>query len=160
MYRIGNGYDVHRLVDGRKLILGGVDIPHNLGLDGHSDADAVVHALCDALLGACGAGDIGKHFPDTDDRWKGVSSLLLLKKVDDILQQRGYQVANADCTIVAQKPKLAPHIEAMKANLASALNIETHRINIKATTTEHLGFAGREEGIAAYAVALLQEEPF
>jgi len=160
MYRIGNGYDVHRLVDGRKLILGGVDIPHNLGLDGHSDADAVVHALCDALLGACGAGDIGKHFPDTDDRWKGVSSLLLLKKVADILQQRGYQVANADCTIVAQKPKLAPHIEAMKANLASALNIETHRINIKATTTEHLGFAGREEGIAAYAVALLQEEPY
>ena len=160
MYRIGNGYDVHRLVDGRKLILGGVDIPHKLGLDGHSDADAVVHALCDALLGACGAGDIGKHFPDTDDRWKGVSSLLLLKKVADILQQRGYQVANADCTIVAQKPKLAPHIEAMKANLASALNIETHRINIKATTTEHLGFAGREEGIAAYAVALLQEEPY
>jgi 2-C-methyl-D-erythritol 2,4-cyclodiphosphate synthase len=160
MYRIGNGYDVHRLVEGRKLILGGVDIPHNLGLDGHSDADAVVHALCDALLGACGAGDIGKHFPDTDDRWKGVSSLLLLEKVADILQQRGYQVANADCTIVAQKPKLAPHIEAMKANLASALNIETHRINIKATTTEHLGFAGREEGIAAYAVALLQEKPF
>jgi 2-C-methyl-D-erythritol 2,4-cyclodiphosphate synthase len=160
MYRIGNGYDVHRLVEGRKLILGGVDIPHNLGLDGHSDADAVVHALCDALLGACGAGDIGKHFPDTDDRWKGVSSLLLLEKVADILQQRGYQVANADCTIVAQKPKMAPHIEAMKANLASALNIETHRINIKATTTEHLGFAGREEGIAAYAVALLQEKPF
>ena len=160
MYRIGNGYDVHRLVEGRKLILGGVDIPHNLGLDGHSDADAVVHALCDALLGACGAGDIGKHFPDTDDRWKGVSSLFLLEKVADILQQRGYQVANADCTIVAQKPKLAPHIEAMKANLASALNIETHRINIKATTTEHLGFAGREEGIAAYAVALLQEKPF
>ncbi len=160
MYRIGNGYDVHRLVEGRKLILGGVDFPHNLGLDGHSDADAVVHALCDALLGACGAGDIGKHFPDTDDQWKGVSSLLLLQKVADILKQRGYQVANADCTIVAQKPKLAPHIEAMKANLANALNIEIHRVNIKATTTEHLGFAGREEGIAAYAVALLQEEPF
>ncbi len=160
MYRIGNGYDVHRLVEGRKLILGGVDIPHNLGLDGHSDADAVVHALCDALLGACGAGDIGKHFPDTDDQWKGVSSLLLLEKVADILKQRGYQVANADCTIVAQKPKLAPHIEAMKANLANAQNIETHRINIKATTTEHLGFAGREEGIAAYAVALLQEKPY
>jgi 2-C-methyl-D-erythritol 2,4-cyclodiphosphate synthase len=158
MYRIGNGYDVHRLVEGRKLILGGIDIPHSLGLDGHSDADVVVHALCDALLGACGAGDIGKHFPDTDDRWKGVSSLLLLKQVAKILHQRGYQVANADCTIVAQKPKLAPHMEAMKANLASALNIEIHRINIKATTTEHLGFAGREEGIAAYAVALLQEE--
>ena len=160
MYRIGNGYDVHRLVEGRKLILGGVDIPHNLGLDGHSDADAVVHALCDALLGACGAGDIGKHFPDTDDQWKGVSSLLLLQKVAEILKQRGYQVANADCTIVAQKPKLAPHIETMKANLANALNIETHRINIKATTTERLGFTGREEGIAAYAVALLQEEPY
>ena len=160
MYRIGNGYDVHRLVEGRKLILGGVDIPHTLGLDGHSDADAVVHALCDALLGACGAGDIGKHFPDTDDRWKGVSSLLLLEKVADILKQRGYQVANADCTIVAQKPKLAPHIEAMKANLTNALNIEIHRINVKATTTEQLGFAGREEGIAAYAVALLQEEPY
>jgi 2-C-methyl-D-erythritol 2,4-cyclodiphosphate synthase len=158
MYRIGNGYDVHRLVEGRKLILGGIDIPHSLGLDGHSDADVVVHALCDALLGACGAGDIGKHFPDTDDRWKGVSSLLLLKQVAKILHQRGYQVANADCTIVAQKPKLAPHMEAMKANLASALNIEINRINIKATTTEHLGFAGREEGIAAYAVALLQEE--
>ena len=158
--RIGFGYDSHRFNDGDYIIVGGIKIAFDKGLDAHSDGDVLLHALCDALLGAAAMGDIGKHFPDTDDQWKGVSSLLLLKKVADILQQRGYQVANADCTIVAQKPKLAPHIEAMKAHLASALNIETHRINIKATTTEHLGFAGREEGIAAYAVALLQEEPY
>ena len=160
MYRIGNGYDVHRLVEGRKLILGGVEIPHPRGLDGYSDADALLHALCDALLGACGAGDLGKHFPDTDPQWKDVSSLLLLQKVGAIVGERGYQVANADCTIVAQQPKLAPHMDAMKANIANALNLETHRINIKATTTETLGFAGREEGIAAMAVALLQEKDF
>lgn len=160
MYRIGNGYDVHRLVEGRKLILGGVEIPHPRGLDGYSDADALLHALCDALLGACGAGDIGKHFPDTDPQWKDVSSLLLLQKVGAIVGERGYQVANADCTIVAQQPKLAPHMDAMKANIANALNLETHRINIKATTTETLGFTGREEGIAAMAVALLQEKEF
>ncbi len=160
MYRIGNGYDVHRLVEGRKLILGGVEIPHPRGLEGYSDADALLHALCDALLGACGAGDLGKHFPDTDPQWKDVSSLLLLQKVGAIVGERGYQVANADCTIVAQQPKLAPHMDAMKANIAHALNLETHRINIKATTTETLGFTGREEGIAAMAVALLQEKDF
>ena len=153
--RIGNGYDVHRLIEGRKLILGGVDIPHSMGLDGHSDADALAHALCDALLGALGAGDIGAYFPDTDPKWKGISSLLLLKEVMRMCREKGFELANADSVIVAQKPKLASHLPEMKSNIASALDIETDRINIKATTTEKLGFAGREEGIAAYAVALL-----
>ncbi|MBT3922262.1 MAG: 2-C-methyl-D-erythritol 2,4-cyclodiphosphate synthase [Nitrospina sp.] len=153
--RIGNGYDVHRLVEGRKLILGGVDIPHSMGLDGHSDADALAHALCDALLGALGAGDIGAHFPDTDMKWKGVSSLLLLKEVMRMCREKDFVLANADSVIVAQKPKLAPFLPEMKKNIASALEVETDRINIKATTTEKLGFAGREEGISAYAVALL-----
>jgi 2-C-methyl-D-erythritol 2,4-cyclodiphosphate synthase len=151
--RIGNGYDVHRLVEGRKLILGGVEVPHSMGLDGHSDADVLVHALCDALLGALGAGDIGAYFPDTDPKWKGVSSLLLLKEV--MRMCKGFQLANVDSVIVAQQPKLASHLPKMKKNIASALDVETDRINIKATTTEKLGFAGREEGIAAYAVALL-----
>lgn len=158
MYRIGNGYDVHRLVEGRKLILGGVEIPHRLGLDGHSDADVLLHALCDALLGACGAGDIGGHFPDTDSQWKGVSSLLLLKRVGEICAERGFEVVNTDCVIVAQKPKVAPFIREMGKNIATALAVEASRINVKATTTETLGFAGREEGIAAYAVALLKEK--
>ncbi len=153
--RIGNGYDVHRLVEGRKLILGGVDVPHTLGLDGHSDADALIHALCDALLGALGAGDIGVYFPDTDPKWKGISSLLLLKEVMRMCREKGYELSNADTVIVAQKPKLAPHLPEMKENIASTMGIDTDRINIKATTTEKLGFAGREEGIAAYAVALL-----
>ena len=153
--RIGNGYDVHRLVEGRKLILGGVEVPHSLGLDGHSDADALVHALCDALLGALGAGDIGAYFPDTDAKWKGISSLLLLKEVMRMCREKGFQIANVDSVIVAQKPKLAPHLPEMKKNIALALDVETDQINIKATTTEKLGFAGREEGIAAYAVALL-----
>ena len=153
--RIGNGYDVHRLVEGRKLILGGVDVPHTLGLEGHSDADALVHALCDALLGALGAGDIGAYFPDTDPQWKGISSLLLLKEVMRMCREKGYELSNADTVIVAQKPKLAPHLPEMKDNIASTMGINTDQINIKATTTEKLGFAGREEGIAAYAVALL-----
>ena len=153
--RIGNGYDVHRLVEGRKLILGGVEVPHSMGLDGHSDADALVHALCDALLGALGAGDIGSYFPDTDPEWKGISSLLLLKEVTGMFRDKGFELANADSVIVAQKPKLASHIPEMKRNIATALDTETDRINIKATTTEKLGFSGREEGIAAYAVALL-----
>ncbi|PIR01317.1 MAG: 2-C-methyl-D-erythritol 2,4-cyclodiphosphate synthase [Nitrospinae bacterium CG11_big_fil_rev_8_21_14_0_20_45_15] len=157
MYRIGNGYDVHRLVEGRKLIIGGVDVPHSLGLDGHSDADVLLHALCDALLGACGAGDIGSHFPDTDAQWKGISSLLLLEKVVEICARYGRQIVNIDATIVAQKPKLAPHIPQMKLNLAKALKIPIEEINVKATTTEKLGFAGREEGIAAYAVVLLKK---
>ena len=156
MYRIGNGYDVHRLVEGRKLILGGVNIPHILGLDGHSDADVLCHALCDSLLGASGAGDLGKHFPDTDDQWKGVSSLVLLEETEKIVAARGYQITNIDTTIVAQQPKLAPHIQAMTRNIAECLKIHFDQVNIKATTTENLGFTGREEGISAYAVVLLQ----
>ena len=155
LIRVGNGYDVHRLVEGRKLILGGVDVPHSMGLDGHSDADALVHALCDALLGALGAGDIGKYFPDTDPKWKGISSLHLLKEVMRMCREKGFELVNADSMIVAQKPKLAPYISEMKKNIASILDVETDQINIKATTTEKLGFAGREEGISAYAVALL-----
>ena len=156
MYRIGNGYDVHRLIKGRKLILGGVDIPHRLGLDGHSDADVLCHALCDSLLGASGAGDLGKYFPDTDNKWKGVSSLVLLGKSGELVAERGFQISNVDTTIVAQQPKIGPHIESMTTNISETLKIDPTQINIKATTTERLGFAGREEGIAAYAVALLQ----
>ena len=155
LIRVGNGYDVHRLVEGRKLILGGVDVPHSMGLDGHSDADALVHALCDALLGGLGAGDIGNYFPNTDPKWKGISSLHLLKEVMRMCREKGFELANADSVIVAQKPKLAPYISEMKKNIASILDVETDQINIKATTTEKLGFAGREEGISAYAVALL-----
>jgi len=156
MYRIGNGYDVHRLVKGRKLILGGVDIPHGLGLDGYSDADVLCHALCDSLLGASGAGDLGKYFPDTDNKWKGVSSLVLLGKSGELVAERGFQISNIDTTIVAQQPKIGPHIESMTTNISETLKIDPTQINIKATTTERLGFTGREEGIAAYAVALLQ----
>jgi len=156
MYRIGNGYDVHRLIKGRKLILGGVDIPHGLGLDGHSDADVLCHALCDSLLGASGAGDLGKYFPDTDNKWKGVSSLVLLEKSGELVAERGFQISNIDTTIVAQQPKIGPHIESMTTNISETLKIDPTQINIKATTTEGLGFTGREEGIAAYAVVLLQ----
>ena len=156
MYRIGNGYDVHRLVKGRKLILGGVDIPHGLGLDGYSDADVLCHALCDSLLGASGAGDLGKYFPDTDNKWKGVSSLVLLGKSGELVAERGFQISNVDTTIVAQQPKIGPHIESMTTNISETLKIDPTQINIKATTTERLGFTGREEGIAAYAVALLK----
>lgn len=153
--RIGNGYDVHRLVAGRKLILGGVDVPHSTGLDGHSDADALLHALCDALLGAIGAGDIGAHFPDTDPQWKGISSMVLLEKVTANCRDKGFEIGNIDTIIVAQKPKLAQFLPDMKKNIAQAMAIDIGQINIKATTTEKLGFAGKEEGIAAYAVALL-----
>jgi len=156
MYRIGNGYDVHRLIKGRKLILGGVEIPHGLGLDGHSDADVLCHALCDSLLGASGAGDLGKYFPDTDNKWKGVSSLVLLEKSGELVAERGFKISNIDTTIVAQQPKIGPHIESMTTNISETLKIDPTQINIKATTTERLGFTGREEGIAAYAVALLQ----
>ena len=156
MYKIGNGYDVHRLVKGRKLILGGVEIPHSLGLDGHSDADVLCHALCDSLLGASGAGDLGKYFPDRDKKWKDISSLVLLEKSNKLVTERGYKIANIDTTIVAQQPKLSPYIESMITNIAESLKINPNQVNIKATTTEHLGFVGREEGIAAYAVALLQ----
>jgi 2-C-methyl-D-erythritol 2,4-cyclodiphosphate synthase len=154
--RIGHGYDVHRLVPGRRLILGGVDIPHETGLLGHSDADVLLHAICDAILGAIGEGDIGRHFPDTDPAYKGASSIMLLQQVMGIAGSRGYRVGNVDATIVAQKPKLAPYISQMVGNIADALGCEYDRVNVKATTTEELGFAGRKEGIAAYGVALLE----
>ena len=156
MFRIGNGYDVHRLVEGRKLILGGVEIEHTLGLDGHSDADVLLHAICDALLGACGAGDLGHHFPDTSAVYKDISSLVLLEKVAATLKERGFKLGNLDATVVAQKPKIAPYITQMRQNIASTLGATINQVNVKATTTEKLGFAGREEGIAAYAVALLE----
>ncbi len=156
-FRIGNGYDVHRLAAGRKLILGGVEVPHDKGLEGHSDADALCHAICDALLGAVGAGDIGHYFPDTDSQWKDISSLVLLEKVGQVVKERGYKISNTDATIVAQQPKLAPYIDQMKQNIAKALAIGPAQVNVKATTTEKLGFPGREEGIAADAVALVEK---
>ena len=155
--RIGSGYDVHKLVEGRKLILGGVDIQHHKGLLGHSDADVLIHAIMDALLGACALGDIGRHFPDTSDEFKGISSIILLKRVLDLIQNKGYCIMNIDATIVAQKPKLAPHIDLMRKNIAEALNTDIDNINIKATTEEKLGFTGREEGISAQAVCLLEK---
>ena len=157
MFRIGNGYDVHRLVEGRKLILGGVEIPHTLGLLGHSDADALLHAICDAILGALGSEDIGKYFPDTDPKWKGASSLILLKQVGVMCADQGFAVSNIDSIIAAEKPKIAPHIEGMKKNIASVLGIDPTQVNVKATTTETLGFVGREEGMAATSVVLLQK---
>jgi len=156
--RIGNGYDVHRLVAGRKLILGGVDVPHSKGLLGHSDADVLLHALSDAILGAIGEGDIGRHFPDTDPAYQGADSIKLLRQVMDLADAKGYRIGNVDATIVAQRPKLAPFIQQMKLNIARALSTDEERVNVKATTTEELGFAGRGEGIAAYAVALLEQK--
>lgn len=154
--RIGHGYDAHRLVEGRSLILGGVSIPHHLGLLGHSDADVLIHALCDAILGALAAGDIGHHFPDSDDRYKGISSLILLENVIGLAAKHAYTLGNADITVIAQSPKLAPYIAAMRENLAAACDTPVTEINIKATTTERMGFPGREEGIAAHAVVILQ----
>ena len=153
--RVGHGYDVHRLVTGRALVLGGVTIPHSKGLLGHSDADVLVHAICDALLGAAGLGDIGRHFPDTDPQYKNADSRNLLRRVRELLVQSGYAVHNVDATIVAQAPKLVPHMAQMQKNIAADLDLEPSRVNIKATTTEGLGFTGREEGIAAHAVALI-----
>lgn len=155
--RIGHGYDVHRLIAGRKLVLGGVEIPYILGLDGHSDADVLLHAIMDALLGAAALGDIGRLFPDTDPAYKGISSVLLLKTVAARIREAGYEVGNVDATVIAQKPKLAPHIPAMREIVARALGVDLDQINIKATTEEHLGFSGREEGIAAHAVCLLEK---
>ena len=155
--RIGHGYDVHRLVPGRKLILGGVEIPWDRGLDGHSDADVLTHAVMDCLLGAAALGDIGKLFPDTDARFLGADSIGLLEQVTERIQASGYQVGNVDATILAQKPKLAPHIDAMRARLAGAMRVDVSRVSVKATTEERLGFTGREEGIAAHAVCLLEE---
>lgn len=153
--RIGSGYDVHRLEAGLPLWIGGVCIPHTHGLLGHSDADVLLHAVCDALLGAAAMGDIGKHFPDTDPKYKGISSLLLLKEVGLLLGKEGYRVENIDSTIVAQRPKMAPHIVQMRQNIADALGIDITQVSVKATTTERLGFEGREEGISAQAVALI-----
>lgn len=156
--RIGHGYDVHRLVEGRALIIGGVEIPHSLGLLGHSDADVLTHALMDALLGAAGMWDIGHMFPDTDPAYSGISSLLLLERVMAKLKDEGYTVGNVDATILAQRPKLAPHIPLMREKLAGIMGISATRVNIKATTEEKLGFTGTEQGIAAHAVVLLNEQ--
>ena len=154
--RIGQGYDVHRLTAGRKLILGGVEIPFELGLEGHSDADVLLHAVMDALLGAAGLGDIGQHFPDTDPRYEGISSLKLLALVREKLYWAGYEVENVDVTMIAQKPKLRDYISQMEENIAQVLGVEEEQINVKATTEEHLGFTGAEEGMACHAVCLLE----
>ncbi len=154
--RIGQGFDVHALVAGRKLIIGGVEIPYHLGLEGHSDADVLLHTVCDALLGACALGDIGRHFPDSDARYKGIDSRELMRHVMNLVVEQGYRVANLDATIIAQAPKMAPHIPAMVANIAADLGVAPSAINIKATTTEQLGFTGRGEGIAAQAICLLE----
>jgi 2-C-methyl-D-erythritol 2,4-cyclodiphosphate synthase len=155
--RIGHGYDVHRLTEGRKLILGGVDIPWEKGLLGHSDADVLVHALMDAMLGAAALGDIGKLFPDNDDAYLGADSIVLLRKVTEVLRAHGWQLSNADCTVIAQRPKLAPYIENMRMNISDAASVEPDRISVKATTEEKLGFTGSGEGIAAHAVVLIEE---
>ena len=155
MYRVGMGYDVHKLVTGRKLILGGVEIQHDLGLLGHSDADVLLHAIKDAILGAAALGDIGRHFPDTDEAYKGISSMVLLSKVKDLILKEGYKVNNIDATIAAQQPKIAPYIKDMNENIAQTLKIEVSKVNVKATTTEGLGFVGNKEGIAAYAIVSL-----
>lgn len=154
--RIGHGYDVHKLVEGRPLIIGGVNIPHSLGLLGHSDADVLLHAISDALLGACAMGDIGGMFPDTDEKWKGADSLKLLEAVVKRINEAGFEIENIDSTILAQKPKIKPYIDAMRANIASACNIDISLVSVKATTEEGLGFTGTEQGIAAHAVALIK----
>jgi 2-C-methyl-D-erythritol 2,4-cyclodiphosphate synthase len=155
-YSSGIGYDVHPLAAGRKLVLGGVRIPHSKGLKGHSDADVLLHALADALLGAAGKGDIGEHFPDTDAKYKGISSLVLLKKVCQMLESTGFKVVNVDCVLLAEEPKIAPYKAKMRTNIAGALDIEPCQVNVKATTNEGLGFIGRREGMAAYATVMLR----
>lgn len=156
--RIGHGYDVHRLVPGRACIIGGVRIPHETGLDGHSDADVLTHAVMDALLGAAALGDIGKWFPDTDARYRGADSVALLRETVGLLRERGWRVGNVDATILAQAPKMAPHITAMRENLAAAMAVETDAVSVKATTEEGLGFTGQKQGIAAHAVCLIERE--
>lgn len=156
--RIGHGYDAHRLVKNRKLILGGVEIPHTLGLLGHSDADVLTHALMDAIIGAMAMGDIGKLFPDNNDTYKDISSLILLKKVKAVMDEKGYKIGNSDSTIIAQKPKLMPHLEQMRKNIAEILDTELENISIKATTEEKMGFTGSQEGISAHSVVLLIKE--
>src|SRR5258705_3512024 len=154
--RIGQGFDVHAFVAGRKLMIGGVDIPYDKGLEGHSDADVLLHAICDALLGAAGLGDIGRHFPDTDPRYRGIDSRKLLRFVVSLIKKTNLKVVNIDATIIAQAPRMAPHVPRMIANIAEDLGVAAAAINVKATTTEHLGFAGRGEGIAAQAIALIE----
>jgi len=156
--RIGHGYDVHKLVENRKLILGGVEIPYEKGLLGHSDADVLLHAVMDALLGAAAFGDIGKHFPDTDDAYKGIDSMLLLARVQNAIAEKGYQLGNLDVTVIAQRPKLRPYIETMRENIARVLCTDIDNVNVKATTEEKLGFTGRGEGISAHAVCLLEKK--
>ena len=155
--RIGHGYDVHRLVEGRRCIIGGVDIPHEKGLLGHSDADVLLHAVMDAVLGAMAAGDIGKLFPDSDTAYKGADSLVLTRRVAEVMVERGYRLGNIDATVIAQAPKMAPHIPLMRQNIAAAFGVEVDRVSVKATTEEKLGFTGSGEGIAAHAVCLLEE---
>ena len=157
MVRIGQGVDVHRLVAGRRLVLGGVEIPHDRGLEGHSDGDALLHAVADAILGAIGAGDLGRHFPSNDERWRGVASGVILSKVVGMMQRAGFAIGNVDATIVAQAPRLAPHQDAMRDNLVRFLGIGRERVSLKVTSTDQLGAIGREEGIAGMAVVLLQE---
>ena len=157
-FKIGHGYDVHKLVPDRKLIIGGVEIPHTLGLLGHSDADVLIHAVMDAVIGALGLGDIGRHFPDTDDKYKGASSMHLLTKVTALMKSCGYKIGNVDATLVMQKPKVAPYIEQMRANIAFGLGCDASDVNVKATTEERLGFTGREEGASAHCVVLLIKE--
>lgn len=154
--RIGQGFDAHKLVEGRRLIIGGVTIPHPRGLDGHSDADVLLHAICDALIGAAALGDIGKHFPDSDPQYKGVDSRKLLRATSALLKKNGWRVANLDATIIAQEPRMAPHIAAMVANIAADIGVASRDVNVKAKTTEKLGFTGRGEGIAAEAVVLIE----
>ena len=158
MFRIGMGYDVHKLVEGRKLVLGGIEIPHTVGLLGHSDADVLIHAICDALLGAANMRDIGYHFPDTSASTLGMDSKVILAKVIDIIATKGYKVGNIDATVCAERPKINPHVPAMKACLAHVMGCDEDQVSIKATTTERLGFTGREEGMSAYAVALITNE--
>ncbi len=156
--RIGHGYDVHKLVPERRLILGGVEVPHTLGLLGHSDADVLLHAVMDAVIGAMGLGDIGRHFPDTDPDYKGISSMHLLTRVSAMMREKGYRVSNLDATLILQKPKVAPYIEKMRENIAFGLGCDIESVNVKATTEEHLGFTGREEGAAAHCVVLLSRD--
>lgn len=157
-FRIGNGYDVHQLAEGRRLVLGGVEIPHSKGCVAHSDGDAVIHALCDALLGALALGDIGQHFPDSSDEFKDIDSRILLRRTVEIISNCGWKVENADCTILLQQPKIAPYVISMREALAADMNIEMDQVSVKATTTEHLGFTGRCEGVAAYASVLLKNK--
>lgn len=156
--KVGLGYDVHKLVENRKLIIGGVDIPYEKGLLGHSDADVLSHALSDAILGALGLGDIGRHFPDTDPKYKNADSVILLSKVYEIMEKEGYEIGNVDCTIIAQQPKMLPHIPKIKENFAKALKTKQNNINVKATTEEGLGFTGKKEGIAAQAIVLIKSK--